>query len=207
MGEAKRTNECSFHQPVYRRCDFDFRPVYWMANVPPDPVSGVVFCGCGGNLAILRAASVPRGVLGTQRRVGAAARRHGRLFILQIACCAKVVFRQHWLSPRPPSEPQNPQLPSEEVLRSCSAAASQAAAHNREQSFLYSAENVGCEETENGRFSLKWSVLTEKSDLAEHVAMGHNRTIHWSGRGIQPTLLGQPNRPRHSIQPLDLNTN
>jgi hypothetical protein len=36
-------------------------------------------------------------------------------------------------------------------------------------------------------------------DLAGDVAMGQSRTIHWSGRGIQPTLLGQPFRPRHSI--------
>jgi hypothetical protein len=30
--------------------------------------------------------------------------------------------------------------------------------------------------------------------------MGQSRTIHWSGRGIQPTLVGQPFMPRHSIQ-------
>jgi omega-6 fatty acid desaturase (delta-12 desaturase) len=33
------------------------------------------------------------GVLGTQKRVGATARRHGRLFILQIACCVAVDFQ------------------------------------------------------------------------------------------------------------------
>ena len=41
-----------------------------------------------------------------------------------------------------------------------SSATNQGAADNREKSFLYSAENVGCEAAENGRFSLKWSVLT-----------------------------------------------
>ena len=85
-----------------------------------------------------------------------------RLFILQIASCAAVVFRQHWLSPCAPFEPQNPQLLSEEVLRCCSDAASQAAAHILEKSLLYSVENLGCEAAENGRFSLKWSVLPEK---------------------------------------------
>ena len=57
-----------------------------------------VLCPCrgGGNLAVLRAASVPGRILGTKKRVGAIARRHGRQFVLQITCCAAVVFRQHW---------------------------------------------------------------------------------------------------------------
>ena len=43
-----------------------------------------------------------------------------------------------------------------------SSAANQGAANNREKSFLYSAENVGCEAAENGHFFLKWSVLIQK---------------------------------------------
>jgi omega-6 fatty acid desaturase (delta-12 desaturase) len=38
MGEAKRTNEHCFHQSAHRRRGFGCRPVYWMANIPLDPV-------------------------------------------------------------------------------------------------------------------------------------------------------------------------
>ena len=47
------------------------------------------------------------------------------------------------IPPCPPPEPQNSQLPSEEVLRCRSGAARKSAAHNGENSFLYSAKNVG----------------------------------------------------------------
>jgi hypothetical protein len=37
--------------------------------------------------------------------------------------------------------------------------------------------------------------------MAEHVAMGQKQTIPWSGREMQPPLVGRPFRPRYSIRP------
>ena len=142
-GEAKGAHERSFHQPGHPCHSFGCRPVHWMADVPPGPVAAVVFCGGGGSLAVLRTASVSWRVLGTQKRVGTIARRHGRQFILQIAACPALVFQQHRLPPCPSSEPQNPQLPPQEVLRCRSGVAGKSAAHNREKSFLLSFQNVG----------------------------------------------------------------
>jgi hypothetical protein len=92
------------------------------------------------------------------------------------------------LPPCPPSEPQNPQLPSEEVLRCRSGTASQGAAHNCEKSSLYSAENVGRGATENDRFSLKWSVLTEKSGSGRAGCHGANLnySLEWTRNKADP---------------------
>jgi len=64
-----------------------------MADLPFDPATGVLACGGGRDLAVLRPASVPWRLLGPQRRMGPIAGGPGRKLVLQIAGCAALVFQ------------------------------------------------------------------------------------------------------------------
>src|SRR5687768_18271142 len=63
-----------------------------------------------GRLAVLRAASVRRGVLGTSGGMGLPKGCAGGKFILQAAKNFAVVFRQYRVSPHSPSERAHPEL-------------------------------------------------------------------------------------------------
>jgi hypothetical protein len=75
--------------------------------------------------------------------MGTVAGGPGRKLVLQIAGCAAMVFEQHRIPSRPPSEPQNPELSLKEVLRIGAGAANEGAPYDPAKLIVHSTEFMG----------------------------------------------------------------